>query len=91
MTSAMSKSKITWTEDWGGWDELDGKRLVNRDRLSVTWPDGTTEEVDVKIVDSHVVPSRVDDAITYSRAYAIRDYHGVVVLVPIAGLEAARR
>jgi hypothetical protein len=82
-------SKVTCKDDWGGWDELDGQRLRSGDRLGVTWPDGTTEDVDVKVVNNDVALSR--ETVTYSRAHAIRDYHGVVVLVPIVGLEAVRR
>lgn len=85
-------NKIRYTSNWGGWDELDGVRLVARDRLTVRWPDGTCEDVDVKIV---VSLDQVNDmgpcTIQYTRAHAIRDYHGVMVRVPLAGLEAARR
>lgn len=41
---------VTRTSNWGYWDELDGKALVDGERIVVQWPDGslTAEECRVE-------------------------------------------
>lgn len=68
-------------------DHLDGRQLIDGERLGVTWPDGTTEDVHVKIY-SGAEGARLTLA---NRAYVVREYNGTTKLVRLAGAEAVRR
>jgi hypothetical protein len=80
----MTMSKIMSAETC---DHLDGRQLVDGERLGVTWPDGTTEDVHVKIW-SGAEGARFTLA---NRAYLVREYNGTRKLVRLAGVEAVRR
>jgi hypothetical protein len=79
--------------NWGDWEQLDGKTLVDGEALRVTWPDGSTLDALVKVVDHGQAISDHGSSYTGSRvrAYVEIDYRGVRALVPIRGLEAERR
>jgi len=79
--------------NWGYWDQLDGKSIVDGELLLVTWPDGGPKQ----IIRAFVVDRGVmiyDHGNSYMgndvRATARIEYRGVLVEVPLIGLEAKR-
>lgn len=85
-------AKVRHHSTWDGHDTLDGKRLHKRDRIEVTWPDGTTSTHSVAIderemhVSDHGMPGTYRD----DHAYVIIDHRGKRVRCYLTGMEARR-
>jgi hypothetical protein len=70
-------------------DHLDGKQLVDGERLGVTWPDGTAEDVYVKIYSG--AEGEGSRMTLVHRAFVVREHNGTKKLVRLAGVQAVRR
>lgn len=85
-------TRIVNYSNWGDWEQLDGKTLVDGEALRITWPDGSTLDALIRVVDHGQTIS--DHGNSYRgervRAYVEMDMRGVRTLVPIRGLEAQR-
>jgi hypothetical protein len=84
--------KIEQGSNWGYWDQLDGKEMVEGEMLKVTWPDGTVEVLRVRvergtlIYEDHGHEGRGKD----NKAFTTVNHHGVEARVYLRGLEAER-
>lgn len=86
-------SKIERYSNWCSYDRLDGKDVVDGERLTIAWPNGaiTTERVwiDKRPEGSYADCSGSHDIPT-SHAYVLINHFGVSGRVYIVGLTAMR-
>jgi hypothetical protein len=86
-------NKIIRDNNWCEIDMLDGKVLTDGELLFVRFPDGTARGHQIKVkAEPYQIMEQGNGRYDARRsiAYAPVDYHGVVVLVPLVGLEARR-
>lgn len=65
-------------------DQLDGRNLHNKEKLKITWPDGTTEEITI------LVKFRRCGIEQSHEAYYVSRYHGRDAWSRLLGLTAER-
>ena len=83
--------KVERVSDWGYWDELNDKPVMDGRHL-IKWADGTISEEDVKVNKGARGISDMghrDDIPDYY-AYVVVSVHGTPTEVKIAGLDACR-
>lgn len=85
-------SKIIHVSDWSEWDELDGERLKNGEKLRIEWPNGRITEEEILIHEGSTYCSDHGHGSWYPATYSYLNKHvnGVPVRVHLAGLTAAR-
>ncbi len=83
--------KVERVSNWGYWDELNGKPVIDGRHL-IKWLDGSITEEDVKVYDGKRVISDMGHPadIKDSYAYVVVSVRGVDTEIKIAGLEACR-
>ena len=79
--------------NWYYVDRLDGVDLQDGELLEIVFPDGETTLAIITVEASYNTVKDIDHSsryLTTSIAFITTDYHGILLKVPLVGLEARR-
>lgn len=87
-----ASSCVELTSNWGYWDQLDGETLKDGELLRIEWPNGTVEELPVRVRDVGCTIHDMGHQYTGQdiRAFVEKVVNGKAVLIEARGLLAER-
>lgn len=85
-------NKIERYSNWCEYDQLDGNTLIDGEELCVQFPDGTSLDLRVTVVESSYEASDMGHPwrVPVRKAYWETKVRGIPVRVPLVGLSASR-